>query len=355
MRQKRKFSPFSFLIDLVFIFGGIAILGIALGKSFASLPPQAHLTLLLPPYGETVDREMLAHAVVSRLSLLGELPDPYASGAGSDAPLPGDLSKVSPPKEGGEGKPLTPGPSEPGLPVHAPKPDLAQVKANLPAVLVYHTHNRESWVEVTRGRKESYGLDPEVNITLVGKAFVDELNRLGVPTLHDTTDIYALLVQDGLTYGHSYAKSSKVVETYLSGNPRITYIFDIHRDGVPREQSTVQIDGRPYAKVMFVIGKGNPNWQANAAHAQELVRRLEARYPGITRPTVYHERTEGRNGEYNQSLSPNALTVEIGGIENTREESERTARLLARTFFEYYADAVPVVRQIVDANGGEAK
>ncbi|MBT9252217.1 MAG: stage II sporulation protein P [Brockia lithotrophica] len=352
MRRKMKFSPFSFLVDLVFVVGGIAVLGMALGKTLASLPPRAHLTILLPPYGETVDRETLAHAVVSRLPLLGELPDPYTSGAGSDAPLFGNLSKVPPSTAGPEGKATTP---EQELPVHAPKPDLAQVKATLPAVLVYHTHDRESWIEVTRGRKESYGLDPDVNITLVGKAFVDELNRLGVPTLHDTTDIYALLLRDGLAYGHSYAKSREVVETYLAGDPRITYIFDIHRDGVPREQSTVQIDGRPYAKVMFVIGKGNPNWQTNAALAQELVRRLEARYPGITRPTVYHERTEGRNGEYNQSLSPHALTVEIGGIENTREESERTARLLARVFFEYYADAVPVVRQIVGADGGEAK
>jgi len=71
--------------------------------------------------------------------------------------------------------------------------------------------------------------------------------------------------------------------------------------------------------------------------------------------SIAQTRKKGRSGEYNQSLSPNALTVEIGGIENTREESERTARLLARVFFEYYADAVPVVRQIVGANGGEAK
>ena len=46
----------------------------------------------------------------------------------------------------------------------------------------------------------------------------------------------------------------------------------------------------------------------------------------------------GVNGVYNQDLSPNALTVEIGGVENQLEEFYRTVQVFAEVFASYYKE-----------------
>ncbi|WP_375143094.1 stage II sporulation protein P [Paenibacillus sp. D2_2] len=42
------------------------------------------------------------------------------------------------------------------------------------------------------------------------------------------------------------------------------------------------------------------------------------------------------NGEYNQSISPGSLLIEIGGTNNTPQESQRAAEALADVLAKYY-------------------
>ncbi|MNW63164.1 Stage II sporulation protein P (SpoIIP) [compost metagenome] len=46
----------------------------------------------------------------------------------------------------------------------------------------------------------------------------------------------------------------------------------------------------------------------------------------------------GNNGEYNQTLSPNSILIEIGGIDNTAAELKRTSKILADMIAEVYWD-----------------
>ncbi|MEW9106043.1 stage II sporulation protein P [Paenibacillus sp.] len=79
----------------------------------------------------------------------------------------------------------------------------------------------------------------------------------------------------------------------------------------------------------------NPNWKKNEQFANEIHERLEKNYPGISRGIFGKTALQG-NGEYNQSLSPNSVVIEIGGIDNTLEELYRTADVLA----DFIADIV---------------
>ena len=55
---------------------------------------------------------------------------------------------------------------------------------------------------------------------------------------------------------------------------------------------------------------------------------MEKDYPGLSRG-IWGKTSSQGNGEYNQSLSENSILIEIGGIDNSKEELARTTKVLA--------------------------
>ena len=208
--------------------------------------------------------------------------------------------------------------------------------ANRKAVLIYHSHNRESWLPEL-GEDAKNPESDEINITLVGKRLAERLEEAGGGAVHAVVD-YATAVED-YRWELSYKYSKETVLEAMADHDGLTWLFDIHRDSQPRGYTTVTIDGKDYAQVYFIIGKGNPDWRLNEAFAADLHRLLEERYPGISRG-IWGKDSASGNGEYNQSLSPNSVLIEIGGIENTLEECYRTADALAEVIAELYRSAV---------------
>lgn len=217
-------------------------------------------------------------------------------------------------------------------------------------VLIYHTHNRESWLpHLPSATKADEAFHKEINITKVGEKLGQELEKRGIGAQVDTTDIGYLLDKAGLNYSKSYAQSRKVVEAALQKNKDLLFMFDLHRDSSGREHTTFEMDGKQYARPFFVIGKNNPNYQSNVRFAEALNNILEERYPGLSRGIL--ARQTG-HGEYNQSLSEYNLLIEIGGVENTLEESYRTAELLAEAIADLYweAEKVDAPQQVAEQN-----
>ncbi|GAA4706022.1 stage II sporulation protein P [Brevibacillus fulvus] len=206
-------------------------------------------------------------------------------------------------------------------------------------VFVYHTHNRESWLSVTKMDQQTESVnDSKVNITLVGQKLAEALNERGIGTEVSTADIYQRLVDAGKRYPLSYAESLKEVQAAVQQNRELHYFFDLHRDSSPRSETTATINGKTYARLKFVIGKGNKNYEQNEKFANELKQLLEQKYPGLTREISSKGENSG-DGEYNQSVSPGSLLIEIGGIENVPEECYNTAEAFADVFAEYYWQA----------------
>ncbi|UOQ47396.1 stage II sporulation protein P [Gracilibacillus caseinilyticus] len=207
-------------------------------------------------------------------------------------------------------------------------------------VFIYNTHNRESFLPYLPDTDDpNDAFHREVNITKVSEQLAKDLKRFGIGAQVDKTDIGSILNEKGWDYSaDSYRASKEVVEAALTDNKDVNFIFDLHRDSMRKDVTTIDINGKSYAKMMFVIGGDNPEHEKNAALAKALQDKLDKEYPGLSRGVEMYGGA-GRNGVYNQDLSENALTIEFGGVDNTMEELYNTSEVFAEIFSEYYWNA----------------
>jgi len=207
-------------------------------------------------------------------------------------------------------------------------------------VFIYHSHNRESYYpELKSGAKDPNS--DTVNVTLVGKRLAQQLEKEGVGSTHSNKD-YPSSVK-GYNWNYSYKYSLQTVKQALARNDKLTFFFDLHRDSQRRSKTTATINGKDYAQVYFIIGHRNPNWRENEAFANKLHEKLEDKYPGLSRG-VWGKTAANGNGEYNQSIAPESVLIEIGGVDNTLEECYRTAEALAEVIAEQYWDEQDAVK-----------
>lgn len=212
--------------------------------------------------------------------------------------------------------------------------DPAIKPGNKNIVMIYHSHPQESYNPLLGTNVDNPGsADKMKSVGLVGDFLAKELERKGVATLHSFEN-YAAAV-NGYSYNYSYKYSRETVKTAMAENGKLQYFLDIHRDSQRHEKTTTEIGGESYAQVYFIIGHGNENWRKNEAFASSIHERLEKAYPGISRG-IWGKTSSQGNGEYNQSLSPNSILIEIGGIDNTAEELERTSKVLAGIIADLY-------------------
>ena len=214
------------------------------------------------------------------------------------------------------------------------------------SVYIYNTHNRESFLPYlpdTDNPNDAF--HHEINITRVSEQLAQELGTYGIGTQVEDTDIGSILVDRDWNYSRdSYKASKEVVTEALANNQEIEYVFDLHRDSVRRDISTKEINGKKYARLMFVIGGDNPNYEQNFALADKLHHAIEEKYPGLSRGVEKYGGA-GRNGVYNQDVSDNALLIEFGGVDNTFEELNNTTKAFAEVFSEIYFEAEKVSKE----------
>lgn len=202
-------------------------------------------------------------------------------------------------------------------------------------VHIIHTHNYESFLPELETDDPKEAHHHKINVTLIGEKLSQELEKRGIGTVVEKRDIQAMLVERGWTYSQSYDASRELIKEVMQKEEDLQYFFDIHRDSLPRKQTTVTLNGVDYAKTFFVIGGNFANYKENVHLAEQLHQRLEEKYPGVSRGVVVREGAR-TNGKFNQDLSSNSLLIEVGGIENTLEETYRTAEALADVFADYY-------------------
>lgn len=220
-----------------------------------------------------------------------------------------------------------------GLPF-AIEPDSTQ-----PQVLIMHTHATESyrlseglWYDPADTFRST---DRAVDMCAVGAVMADTLNAAGICTLQDTT------LNDYPSYTGSYDNSRAVVRQYLEQYPSIKVVLDVHRDAIEADGSpvapVVTINGRKAAQVMIISGCDNggsvrlPDHQKNLGFAAAWEAKMEAMYPGLTRPVLFSYRF------YNQDLTTGSLLIEIGGHGNSLNEALYSGYLVATALAELLA------------------
>lgn len=245
----------------------------------------------------------------------------------ADPGTSGDLGETVTPPDSVTDKPAaTPQPTAP--------PDTAE-DTSIKRILIYHSHPREAYNPLLGIQSDNpSSAVPSKNVLLVGSYLTERLEKLGIGTVHSKDD-YATEVPD-YNWNFSYKYSRITIKAALAANEEMTELIDIHRDSQRHGKTTAVIDGKSYAQVYFILGHGNKNWKQNEAFANSIHQLLEQRYPGLSRGIWGKSSGNGNNGEYNQSLSPNSVLIEVGGIDNSADELKRTADVLAEAIAEVY-------------------
>ncbi|MCI3921416.1 stage II sporulation protein P [Paenibacillus sp. TRM 82003] len=249
------------------------------------------------------------------------------AGQPSAIPDPSDVAEPppvepppAPPDEGAEPEPTDPPVDEP--------PPLAEEIAG-PRVFVYHSHPTEAFLPYLDGVTEvnlAYDdKNKEHTVTAIGAHFGETLEKLGIGASHS---------DKAYPWNTAYDESRKTVKAAMQENQGLEYFIDIHRDSARKSVTALEHEGQTYAKLFFVIGQKNPNYEQNQAFANELHQRVEEKMLGLSRGVFIKNR--GSHGEFNQSLSPQSVVVEVGGVDNTMEECYRTVEILAEVLAEMH-------------------
>ena len=111
------------------------------------------------------------------------------------------------------------------------------------------------------------------------------------------------------------------------------YFIDFHRDSVSYDKTTIKIGEKSYAKLLFLIGLENPNYQKNLAFTEKLTTLLDEKYPGLSKG-IYKKGGVGVNGVYNQDNSEYTILLEVGGPDNKIEEVLNSVNAFSEVFRE---------------------
>ncbi|WP_430510307.1 stage II sporulation protein P [Gottfriedia solisilvae] len=222
--------------------------------------------------------------------------------------------------------------NDPIIPTKPPK----QTTNGRDIFFIYHTHSWESFLPLIPGAKTpNQASSPKVNVSLLGERLKRNLEANGIGAVSDHTNIGTELAKKNWSWGSSYKMSREIVQEAMSQDKNLNFLIDIHRDDSRKKITTVNIDGKNFAKLFFVVGVENKNYKKNLAFAKEINNEISKINKGLTRG-IYSKNYNDGNGIYNQDLSPNSFLVEIGGVDNTLEELNRTVDLLAEILSKYY-------------------
>ena len=216
-----------------------------------------------------------------------------------------------------------------------------------PSVFIYHSHSWEGYLPLINKDvkpSDSSSIDNKENVVLVGSMLSNKLEEYGIKAQHEDTNMAQALNDKGWDYTDSYTLSRELVQTASSQSKSISYYIDIHRDSARKESTTTKINGENYARLYFVVGQENENYQENLQFAKEIHEKLEEEYHGLSKGVYLKTRAEG-NGVYNQDISSRSILVEVGGIDNDKNELSNTMDAFSEVFKELYKGAIEVNAQ----------
>lgn len=207
-----------------------------------------------------------------------------------------------------------------------------EVKSNEPLIYIYNTHDEEAYYN---SYLNPYNIVPDVK--LASYYFQERLKDLGIESVVEKRKIKDVLEKNGWNYRYSYNASRVYLEEVSKNNPSIKYFIDLHRDSVGKDKTTTTINGKSYARVMFLVGLEHENYQKNLDLATRL-NELISQFDSTLSRGIYQKEGPGVNGIYNQDFNSNTILIEVGGQYNTIEEVANTIEVIARVLKDYLGE-----------------
>lgn len=197
-----------------------------------------------------------------------------------------------------------------------------------PVIYLYNSHPTEEYKSTNIG--EYY-----VNPTVIMNNYILEgiFNKRGYKTYVEEESVKNILNDNNWNYASSYKASRLLIENAKINNPSIEYYIDIHRDSLDKDKTTIRIDGKDYARIIFLLGLENPNYEQNNEFIEKINNKINNYYPGLSKG-IYKKEGPGVNGVYNQDFSSKLILLEIGGYENTTSEVLNTAIAFSKCYLE---------------------
>ena len=189
-------------------------------------------------------------------------------------------------------------------------------------IYIYNTHQTEEYRTI-----ENYNLTPTVHTA--SYILKDMLSNYGIGAIVEDNDLKTDLNNMGYTYRQAYKVSRSWLESL--NNPNLSLYIDLHRDSINYNLSNVIVDGKDYAKIMFVVGT-NYDYQANMDVANSLIQEIEKINKSISRGVFT------RFSVYNQDYNKNCVLIEVGGPESTYESVSNSLNVLAAAINNYLGE-----------------
>ena len=211
-----------------------------------------------------------------------------------------------------------------------PKEEVKRVTIEVsnPLIYIYNTHQTE---EYTPSSFVEYSVMPTVQMN--NYILEEKFEERKYQTIVEEKNIKEVLNKNGWNYARSYQASRVFLEEARINYPTLKYFIDVHRDSLPKERTTVTINNKNYASILFIVGLENPNYTENLAFTEKINNKLNEKYPNLSKG-IYKKQGKGVNGVYNQDFSPYTILVEMGGPENKIDEVLNTSLAFAECFLE---------------------
>ena len=198
-----------------------------------------------------------------------------------------------------------------------------------PIIYIYNSHQLENY---NNNNLEIYGITP--NVLMASYLLKEKLNENGLPAIVEDTNLTEFLTLNNWDYSSSYKASRIFILDKQNTYPTLKYFIDIHRDSVGKSLTTININNRNYARILFVVGLEHNNYEANLNLATSINDIFNKKYPGLSRG-IYKKEGPNVNGIYNQDISPNSMLIEVGGVDNNIEEVLNTLNAISEVLKEY--------------------
>lgn len=201
-----------------------------------------------------------------------------------------------------------------------------------PKVYIFNTHQTEGY---NSNFLEAFNINNTVY--LASHILGEYLSDLGVATIVEENSIIDVLNTNGWKYGYSYRASRILLENAYKKNPSLDFFIDLHRDAASYDRTVTEIDGKKYAKILFVVGLEHDSYEPNLQLAKKLNEKIKKIAPTLSRG-VLEKKGPGVNGKYNQDFNKNTILIEVGGQYNYIEEVNNTLKIIAKVIYEYLED-----------------
>ena len=203
-----------------------------------------------------------------------------------------------------------------------------ETKKENPTIYIYNTHQTEEYKPTSY---LEYSVNP--NVLMASYILEEQLSKKGHVVLVEEESVSKLRTTLGLNYAGSYKVTRSMMENAKKNNPTLKYYIDLHRDSLTRDKTTLTVDGKNYAKILFIVGLENSNYQENLDFTNKISDLLNQKVKGLSKG-IYKKEGPLVNGVYNQDFSNRVILIELGGNENTIDEVYRSLIVLGEVLDE---------------------